>query len=90
MTNLTISYNLAPPATFDITQAPSSPSAVLSYPIGTDSPNEQLAAIQLALGEAREKMNEVLTEWKLAVGPLEPGNKGSRKKNPEEEEEEEE
>lgn len=89
MDKLTISYKLTPPAALDINTAPSSPSAVLSYPISTATPAEQLAAIQLALGEGRERMNEVLTEWKLAAGALEPGIK-SRKKGIEDEEEEEE
>lgn len=90
MANVTISYKLTPPAAFDTTTSPSSASAVLSYPIGTATSAQQLAGIQSALGEGRERMNEILTEWKVAVGALEPGKQATKKKLDAEEDEEEE
>ena len=88
MANVTISYKLTPPAAFDIATAPSPAAAVLSYPIETATQAEQLAGIQSALGEARERMNEVLTAWKVAV--QEPGKPATRKKDAEDEDAEDE
>lgn len=79
MTQLTLSYSLSLPSPELLLSTPSfPPSAEFSYPIPTTSPRAQLEALELALGDARDWLNESLTEWKGALKGVEKEVKRSK------------
>lgn len=73
--SLQLSYEIKPPAAFDASAAPGPTTAMLSYALDA---NAHLPSLEVALGTLRDEMNDVLSAWKNAVGPLEAAPKQSR------------
>ncbi|GAA5881632.1 hypothetical protein JCM16303_005521 [Sporobolomyces ruberrimus] len=94
MTYLTITHTLSLPSSFAPPPSASPSIDTLSYPLDNSSPTSQLESLEKQLGEARNAMNDRLTEWKDLLKDYEKDetkkNEKNNKKSVDEEEEEEE
>lgn len=79
MVSLSVAFTVNPPAE-SCPPAALVPSATKTYALNTATPAEHLQSLEAALGQARDALNEDLTQWKVAVGAFEVVPKGKKGK----------
>lgn len=86
---LQVTYTIRPPLNTPLPSLPSTATHLHPLQTGSGSAQEQLIALEQALGAARERLNQELTVWKDAVKGLELEVRGKKGKSSTEEEGEE-